>query len=102
MEQVSSSPPPFASHYYSINAPYSSTKLFVLLLNSSIGFIDATADGKKEGARRQGSRCMQLLDGLKEKRNYWNLKAETLVRTVWRTRFEGDNGPVAKRDCKIN
>lgn len=50
MEQVSSSPPPFASHYYSINAPYSSTKLFVLLLNSSIGFIGATADGKKEGA----------------------------------------------------
>jgi len=28
----------------------------------------------------------QLLDNLKEKRSYWKLRAESLDRTLWRTR----------------
>ena len=36
---------------------------------------------------RRGRRRKQLLDNLKEKRRYWNLKEEAPDRTVWRTRF---------------
>jgi ribosomal 50S subunit-associated protein YjgA (DUF615 family) len=36
---------------------------------------------------RRGRRSKQLLDDLKEKRRYWKLKEEALVRTLWRTRF---------------
>jgi hypothetical protein len=31
-------------------------------------------DGKVEGTGRRGKICKQLLDDLKEKRRYWNLK----------------------------
>jgi glutamyl-tRNA reductase len=36
---------------------------------------------------RQGRRRKQLLNDLKEKREYWKLKDEALDRTLWRTRF---------------
>jgi hypothetical protein len=35
-------------------------------------------EGKTCGIRRRGRRREQLLDDLKEKRRYWNLKDETL------------------------
>jgi hypothetical protein len=37
---------------------------------------------------RRGIRRKQLLDDIKEKGRYWNLKEEALDRTVWRTRLE--------------
>jgi len=40
------------------------------------------SDGK---ARR---RCKQLLDGFKERKEYWKLKEEALDHTVWLTRLE--------------
>jgi hypothetical protein len=43
-------------------------------------------EGKIEGKRRSGRRCKHLLDDLKEKRRYWNLKGEELdytVRKIW-------------------
>jgi hypothetical protein len=40
---------------------------------------------------------MQLLDDLKEKKTYWNLKEETLDLTVWRTRFGRDYGLFARQ-----
>ena len=36
---------------------------------------------------RRRRRCQQLLDELKEKRGYWEMKEETLDRTLWRIRF---------------
>jgi len=42
-----------------------------------------------------GSRCKLLLDDLKERRRYWNLKKEALDCTVWRTHFGRGYGPVA-------
>jgi hypothetical protein len=39
-----------------------------------------------KGRRRRG--CMQLLNDLKEKRRYCNLKEAAQDHTVWRTRFE--------------
>jgi hypothetical protein len=46
---------------------------------------------------RRGRRCKQLLDDLKEKRRYWKLKEEALDRTLWRTRFGRDYGPVVRQ-----
>jgi hypothetical protein len=58
-------------------------------------------EGKLEGriemtGRREKSR-KQLLDDLKEKRRYWKLKEEALDRTLWRTRFGSDYGPVVRQ-----
>jgi hypothetical protein len=44
-------------------------------------------DEKAEGKRRRGRRRKQLLHDLFEKRRYWNLKEETLDRTVGGTSF---------------
>ena len=44
-------------------------------------------EGKVQGTIRRGRRHKQLLDDLKEKRRYWNLRVEALNGTVWRTRF---------------
>jgi hypothetical protein len=38
-------------------------------------------------AERRGGRHKQLLDDLKAKRGYRNLKEEVLDRNLWRTRF---------------
>jgi len=40
-----------------------------------------------ERARRRGRRSQQLLDDLKEKRRYFNLKEAALDCTLWGTRF---------------
>jgi hypothetical protein len=42
-------------------------------------------------------RGKQLLDDLKEKRRYWNLKEEALDRNLWRTRFGRGYGPVVRQ-----
>jgi hypothetical protein len=42
----------------------------------------------------EGRRRKQLLYDRKETRIFWELKTEALGRTVWRTRFGGDYGPV--------
>ena len=46
------------------------------------------------GRRTRG--CKQLLHDLKEKRVHRKLKEEALDRTVWRTRFGRDSGPVVR------
>jgi len=43
---------------------------------------------------RRGRRRKQLLDDLKENTGYWELKEEALDRTLWRTRFARNYGPV--------
>jgi hypothetical protein len=45
---------------------------------------------------RQGKRCKQLLNDLKEKREYFKLKEEALDHTMWRTRSGRGYGPVIK------
>jgi len=39
---------------------------------------------------RRGRRRKQLLDDLREKRNYWKVKEEALDRMLWRSRVESD------------
>jgi len=43
---------------------------------------------------RQGRRCKQLLDSLKERRRYWKLKEKALCHTLWKTHFARDYGSV--------
>ena len=54
-------------------------------------------EGKIKGqmeVTRQGRRCKKLLDDLKDRRGYCQLKEETLDRIVWRNRFGRDFGTV--------
>jgi hypothetical protein len=59
--------------------------------------IEGKLEGRIEMLGRQGRRCKQLLDDLKEKRRYWKLKEEVLDRTLWRTRFGRGYGPFARQ-----
>jgi hypothetical protein len=43
--------------------------------------------------RRRGRRRRKLLDDLRERRGYSNLKEEALDRTMWRARFGKGFGP---------
>jgi hypothetical protein len=50
---------------------------------------------------RQGRRRRKLLDDLKERRGYSNLKEEALDRTMWRARFGRGFGPVVRQTTKL-
>jgi hypothetical protein len=47
--------------------------------------------------RRQGRRCRNLLDGLKERKGYSLLKEGTLDRTMWRAGFGRGFGPAVRQ-----
>ena len=47
--------------------------------------------------RRRGRRRKKLLDDLKDRRGYYNLKEEALDRTLWRNRFGRGVGPVVRQ-----
>jgi hypothetical protein len=47
-----------------------------------------------EVTRRQGRKRKKLLDDLKNRRGYCELKEEALDRTMWRKRFARGFGPV--------
>ena len=51
---------------------------------------------------RRGRRRKQLLDDIKEVREYWKLKEDALDVTVRETRFGRVGGPVDKADCLTN
>jgi len=49
---------------------------------------------------RRGRRSKQIMDDLKEKREYWKLKEKALDRILRRTRFGRNYGPVVKQPTK--
>ena len=49
--------------------------------------IEGKIKGQIEVTRRRGKRRKKLLDDLKDRRGYYQLKEEALDRTVWRNRF---------------
>ena len=61
-------------------------------------FIQQVIEGKIKGqievTRRRGRRRKKLLDDLKDRRGYCQLKKEALDRTMWRNRFGRGFGPV--------
>jgi hypothetical protein len=56
--------------------------------------IEGNIKGQIEVTRRRGRRCKKLLDDLKDRREYCQLKEEALDRTMWRNRFGRGCGPV--------
>ena len=56
--------------------------------------IEGKIKGQIEVTRRQGRRRKKLLDDLKDRRGYCQLKEEALDLTVWRNRFGRDFGLV--------
>ena len=56
--------------------------------------IEGTVKGQIEVTRRRGRRRKKLLDDLKDRRGYCQLKDEALDRTMWRNRFGRGFGPV--------
>ena len=62
--------------------------------------IEGKIKGEMEVARRRGRRRKKLLDDLKDRRGYSHLKEEALDRTMWRHRFGGGFGPVARQNTE--
>jgi hypothetical protein len=62
--------------------------------------IEGKIKGGIEVTGRRGRRRRKLLDELKERRGYSQLKEEALDRTVWRAGFGGGFGPVVRKTTK--
>ena len=62
--------------------------------------IEGKIKGRIEVTGRRGRRCRKLLDDLKERRGYSDLKEEALDRTIWRARFGRGFGPVVRQTTK--
>jgi len=62
--------------------------------------IEGKIKGKMEVARRRRRRRKKLLDNLKDRRGYSDLKEEALDRTMWRHRFGGGFGPVVRQNTE--
>jgi hypothetical protein len=61
---------------------------------------EVKVQGGIEVTGRQQRRCRKLLDDLKERRGYSNLKEEALDCTIWRARFGRGFGPVVRQTTK--
>jgi hypothetical protein len=59
--------------------------------------IEGKIKGGIEGIGRPGRRRRKLLDDLKERRGYSQLKAEALDRAMWRARFGRGFGPEGRQ-----
>jgi len=55
-------------------------------------------EGRIEVTGRRGRRRKQLLDDLKEMREFWKLEEEKLNRSLWRTGFGRDSGTTVGRN----
>ena len=77
---------------------HTSCQIDVVLISLILLFIFRSIEGKIKGqievTRRQGRRRKKLLDDLKDRRGYCELKEEGLDRTMWRNRFARGSGPV--------
>jgi hypothetical protein len=56
--------------------------------------IEGNIEGRTKVTGRQGRRCKQLPNDVKQTRCYWQLKGEALPCTLWRTRCRRCYGPV--------
>jgi len=62
--------------------------------------IEGKIKGGKEVTGRRGRKRRKLLDNLKERRGYSQLKEEALDRTMWRALFRRVFGPVVRQTTK--
>ena len=68
--------------------------IFLLCIKQSQQFIEGKIKGQIEVTRRRGRRRKKLLDDLKDRRGYCQLKEEALDSTMWRNCFGRGFGPV--------
>ena len=66
----------------------------ILRRNCLLQVIEGKITGQIEVTRKRGRRRKKLLDDLKDRRGYCQLKEEALDRTMWRNRFGRGFGPV--------
>jgi hypothetical protein len=62
--------------------------------------IEGNIKEEMEVTKRRGRRRKKLLDDLKERRGYSNLKEEALDRAMWRNRFGGGFEPVVRQNTE--
>ena len=62
--------------------------------------IEGKIKAEMEVARRRERRRKKLLDDLRDRRGYSNLKEEALDRTMLRNRFGGGFGPVVRQNTE--
>ena len=62
--------------------------------------IEVNIKGEMEVTRRRGRRRKKLLDDLKDRRGYSQLKEEALDRIMWRNRLRGGFGPVIRQNTE--
>jgi len=62
--------------------------------------IEGKIKGGIEVTGRRGRKRRKLLDDVKERRGYSQLKEEALDRTMWRARFGRGFGPVVRQTTK--
>jgi hypothetical protein len=62
--------------------------------------IEGKIKGEMEVTRRRGRKRKKLLDNLKDRRGYSDLKEEILDRAMWRNRFGGEFGPVVTQNTE--
>ena len=66
----------------------------ILHRNCLLQVIEGKIKGQIEVTRKRGIRRKKVLDDLKDRRGYCQLKEEALDRTMWRNRFGRGFGPV--------
>jgi hypothetical protein len=59
--------------------------------------IEGKIDRNIEMGGRRGRRRKQLLDAVKEAREYWKLKRKAIDYTLWGTCFGRNSGPVERQ-----
>ena len=62
--------------------------------------IEGKVKVEMEVTRRRGRRRKKLLDDLKDRREYCNLKEEAQDRNMWRNRFGVGFGPVVRQNTE--
>ena len=66
----------------------------ILRRNCLLQVIEGKIKGQIEVTRRRGTRRKKLLDDLKDRTGYCQLREEALDRTTWSNRFGRGFGPV--------
>jgi hypothetical protein len=64
--------------------------------------VEEKIEGRKKVMGRRGRGRKKLLNDLKEKRENCKVKEEALDRTLWRTRFGRDCGPLVRQTRGLN
>jgi hypothetical protein len=81
----------------SVTSSFRPRKVLVINFYYIAHIIEGNTEERTEMTGRRGSRCKQLLDDFKEKREYWKLKEEALDRTLCRIHFGRGYEPVIRQ-----